>query len=137
MPGKIQPIRGQDCCCIFCGMQRVVFTRPSRHYLRNTTMFYNMDSSVISNLLIKIINSNESFRIIPIISDHFRPFPNTSEDFPKIFENCKSALKTVLKHFRSFPKISGYFRTLPKISENFPKISKSPKNASETFSNYF
>ena len=39
MPCKKQPIRGQDCQCIFCSMQRVVFTRTSRHYLCNKTMF--------------------------------------------------------------------------------------------------
>ena len=99
MPWKIQPIRVQDYRCIFCGIQRVVFTRPSRHYLRDKTMLYNMDSSLVSNLLIKIINSYVSFKIIPIISDHFRPFPNTSEDFPKIFENRKNALKMVLNNF--------------------------------------
>merc|ERR1712082_496339 len=116
MPEKIQPIRGQDCRYIFCGMQRAVFTRPSRHYLRNTTMFYNMDSSLISNLLMKIIDSYGSFRLIPIISDHLRPFPNTSEDFPKIFEN-----------FQKFPKVSEDFRTLPNVSEDFPKILKNRK----------
>ena len=127
MPEKIQPIRGQDCRCIFCGMQRVVFTRPSRHYLRNTTMFYNMDSSLISNSLIKIIDSYGSFRLIPIISDHLRPFPNTSEDFPKIFENRKNALKTVLNHFRSFPKMSEHFQRFPIIFRKFRKVLKIPQ----------
>ena len=63
-------------------------------------------------LLIKTINSYESFKVIPTISEHFRRF---SEDFPKILEVCKNALKTVLNNFRSFPRISEHFRSFPKF----------------------
>ena len=99
--------------------------------LARFSLFYNMDSSVISSLLIKTINSYESFKVAPIISEHFRKF---SEDFPKIFEICKNALKTVLNNFRSFPRISEHFRSFPKFFRKFWKVSK---NALETFSDHF
>ena len=54
-------------------------------------------------LFIKTVNSYESLKVIPIISEYFRSF---SENVPKFFEICKNALKTVLNN-------------LPKLSEDF------------------
>jgi len=84
-------------------------------------MFYNMDSSLISNLLIRIINSYESFKKIPTISEHFRRF---SENFWKSQKCVKDVL---INHFESFPKILEHvphFQRFSKIFQNIWKVLK-------------
>ena len=146
---KIQAIRGQNCRCIFCGMQRVVFhstfafetfedfsetcsetfqllqTFPnsSDHVGKSSDDLRTLPSN--SPKISKIIKTLEnSFEPFPKISKDFRRFPNTSEDFPKISEEFPKILKlflTVFENFQIFPNSSKtvLFRKFPQISEVF------------------
>ena len=139
MPWKIQPIRGQDYRCIFCGMQRVVFhpTFPSLLARNSLLGPISKASSETLQLLQTITN----------ISDHVRKFfegfptlPKISKDFPKILKNHKNIWKLPLNRFRSFPKIFRKFKKIIKTLENtfelFPKFSKSFRRLTKIFQNF-
>ena len=91
MPCKIQPIRGQDYRCVFCGMQRVICnglysTLLYRHSLRAKVCWCLFEDFPKA--------SSETFqllRAITNISDHIRKsFPKISKDFPKILKSHKN-----------------------------------------------
>ena len=96
MPWKIQPIRGQDCRCIFCGiystgnMQRVVFHSTFPSLLALNSLLGSIWGFLKSQLRNSSTPANhyEHFRSHPEI---FRRFSNTFEDFRRFSENFKKS----------------------------------------------
>ena len=133
---KIQPIRGQDYRCIFCGMQRVVFHSTFPSFLaRNSSLgsIWGLLKSELRNLLTPA-NHYEHFRSHPeIVSEDFWTLPKISEDFPKILKTHKDIWKFVLNRFRKFPKISEHLR---RFFENFRRSQKHLENTFELFPKY-
>ena len=130
MPWKIQKIRGKDCRCIFCGMQRVVFHSSFPSLLARNSLL-GLTSSKIFQLLRTSTSISDHDRKF---SDDFRTLPKISEDFPKISKNYKIIWKTLLNSFRSFPKVSENVWTLPMI---FRKLKKTHKIIWKTLLNRF
>ena len=131
MPWKIQPIRGQDYRCIFCGMQRVVFHSTFPSFLARNSLLGSIWGLLKSELrnLSTPANPYKHFRSQCIR----KSFPKISKDFPKILKIHKNIWKLLLNRFRSLRKISEDFRILPKIFEDFPKILKNHKHMKITF----
>ena len=80
MSWKIQPIRGQDYRCIFCGMQRVVFYSTFPSLLARNSLL----GSIWGLLKSQLRNSSTPANHYEHFRSHleiFRRFPNTSEDF--------------------------------------------------------
>ena len=143
MPWKIQPIRGQDYRCIFCGICTTVYWVPfedfSKSHLRNSSTPANHYEHFQSRPEIfrrfSKISENLKYHknIWKLLLNHFQSFPKISEEFPKILKNNKNIWKLLLNRIRSFPKISEDFWTLPKISKDFPRILKNHKNIGKHF----
>ena len=142
MPWKIQPIRGQDYQCIFCGMQRVVFHSTFSSLLARNSLLRSIWGLIKSQLR---NSSTPVFKPLRTFSDHIRKFsedfgtlPKISKDFPKNLKNHKNIWKLLLNRFQSFPKIYKLSEHLElKISEDFPKIKKKHKNIWKLLLNRF
>ena len=127
MPWKIQPIRDQDCRCIFCGMQRVICngkysTLLSSHYLRATVYWdpfedFSKASYETLQLLRTIMNISDH---VWKFSEYFRTLPKISE----VFQNSHKSFKLLKNGFEVFPKFSETSRRFPSSSQNFHMFSK-------------
>ena len=129
MTWKIQPIRGQDYRCIFCGMQRVIFHSTFLSLLGRENLLGSIwgASSETLQLLRTIKNISDHVRKF---SEDFRTLPKISEDFSKILKNHKNIRKLLLNCFLSFPKnflkkFLKIFRIFQNSSEDFRRFKKS------------
>ena len=120
MPWKIQPIRGRDYRCIFCGMLRVVFHSTFPSLLARNSLLGSIWGLLKSQLRNSSIPANHY--------EHFRWLP-------KIFRKFWKIIKTSENYFWTSKRgtSSEEFRTLPKITEVFPKILKNHKNIGARF----
>ena len=136
---KIQPIRGQDCCCMFCGMQLVIFHSTFRHYLHATASCAWDPLEDFSNhlwnfqLLRTFLNSSDHVRKFP---DDLWTLPKTSEDLPKILKNRKNSWKTVLNCFWNFPWFPNTSKDFQRFSKNFKKYKNSWKTLLNCFQRF-
>ena len=127
MPWKIQPIRGRDYRCIFCGMLRVVFHSTFPSLLARNSLLGSIWGLLKSQLRNSSIPANhyEHFRSrpenFPKISEHFRRLPKI---FPKILKNHKNIWKLLLDVQKRY-----LFRRIPNTSEDYRSFSENFKKS--------